>query len=172
MNNREFKRIAEKKKGCALILAGSDSDMLHIEKIIDSLSIYRIPYEVRICSAHKTPGKLIALIKEYSDIDGAIAFIAVARGTDALSGTLSFHTLNPVISCPPDPERLNESCLMNPPGSSNGFIAHPQNVGKFIAQMYAPFNPEYRKLLIKYREQKINDLEQKDREFQKKYRSV
>ena len=170
MVDRSFKNIAQSRKGCAVIIAGSDSDRAHIEKIIASISAYRIPFRVRICSAHKTPGKLAGLLEEYEETGGAIAYISVAGGTDALSGTLSFYTLNPVISCPPDAP--NESCLKNPPGSANATITDPRNVGKFIAQIYAPFNPEYRELLKASREQKIKLLEEKDREFQKKYGGV
>ena len=107
------------KVGYAVIIAGSDSDEAHIKKITDSLNKYDIPYKVRICSAHKQQGKLTEIINAYNDIrSGSLVFIAVAGGTDALSGTLSYHSLHPVISCPPD--GLNQSCLTNPSGSSQG----------------------------------------------------
>ena len=170
MKNPEFGEIAREKRGCAVIFAGSDSDRQHIERIVQSLEEYAIPYEVRICSAHKDPEKLIRLVREYDALVGAIAYIAVAGGTDALSGSLSFHSLNPVISCPPDAP--NQSCLNNPPGSANATINDPRNVGKFIAQMYAPFNPAYRESLIKSLEGKISRLEEKDRIFKKRYRSI
>ena len=65
--------------------------------------------------------------------------IAVAGGTDALSGTLSFHSLHPVVSCPPDPP--NESCLRNPPGSSNATVYSPRNAARFVAQLFAARDP-------------------------------
>lgn len=154
--------------GCAVILAGSESDQKHIERIIESLQAFRIPYEVRICSAHKNPQKLMEIIAEYERMEGALAYVAVAGGTDALSGTLSFHALGPVISCPPDAP--NESCLGNPPGSSNATIYNPKNVGKFVAQIYAAHNAEYSASLRRAREEKIARLEEKDRESRKKYR--
>ncbi|MBN1836740.1 MAG: AIR carboxylase family protein [Spirochaetales bacterium] len=155
------------KKGCAVVVAGSDSDRGHIEAIVESLAAYRIPCEVRICSAHKTPGALLELVREYEEADGAIAFVAVAGGTDALSGSLSFLALNPVISCPPDAP--NDSCLRNPPGSSNATINDPRNVGRFIAQLYAPFNLEYRELVRQSREEKVKKLAAKDREFRESF---
>ncbi len=154
--------------GSAVVVAGSDSDRGHIEQILASLEAFGIPCEVRICSAHKSPQKLLELLAEYEGGGEAVAYIAVAGGTDALSGTLSFLAANPVISCPPDAP--NESCLTNPPGSSNAYIARPQNVGRFIAQMYAPFNPLYRERLERSRREKVDQLAEKDREFRRLYR--
>ena len=73
------------------------------------------------------------------------AGIAVAGGTDALSGTASFHSLHPVISCPPDAP--NQSCWTNPPGSSNLYLARPEDVGRAVAQLFSHLNPNYREKL-------------------------
>lgn len=166
----KFSAAARRGQGCAVILAGSDSDRPHIDKIVESLEEYKIPYEVRICSAHKSPQRLLELIAEYERLAAPLAYIAVAGGTDALSGILSFHTLGPVLSCPPDAP--NPSCLANPPGSSNATIYHPKNVGKFVAQMYAAFNAEYAERLRRVREEKITRLESVDREFRGRYGRV
>ena len=135
MIDDDFMQTMRSNTGCAIIMAGSDSDKNHIEKITDSLNKYEIPHRVRICSAHKQPEELMGIIREYNEVGGLVAYIAVAGGIDALSGTLSYHALGPVISSPPD--GLNESCLRNPPRSSNSYIPKPSNVGRFIAQMYA-----------------------------------
>jgi 5-(carboxyamino)imidazole ribonucleotide mutase len=167
-----FAEVMKSNTGCAVIMAGSDSDVLHIDKIVESLRAYEIPYEVRICSAHKQPDTLLDIIKEYNSVGGSVAYVAVAGGTDALSGTLSFHALGPVISCPPDsasPSSPNISCLTNPPGSSNCYIARPENVGKFIAQVYAGVSPGLRLMLAKSNEAKVKKLEEKDAGFRAKY---
>jgi len=154
------------KVGYAVIIAGSDSDEAHIKKITDSLNKYDIPYKVRICSAHKQQGKLTEIINAYNDIrSGSLVFIAVAGGTDALSGTLSYHSLHPVISCPPD--GLNQSCLTNPSGSSNAYIQKPENVARFIAQMYSP-NPKFRLYLESKIRSKIESLENADKKLEEK----
>ena len=72
------------KKGCAVVMAGSPSDEPHIEKIVSSLKQYEIPFEVRICSAHKQPDDLKKMIDEYNNIEGSVTFVAVAGGADAL----------------------------------------------------------------------------------------
>lgn len=132
-------------KGLVVIVAGSDSDSAHIEKLGKSLDSFGIPYKVRICSAHKQPSAAEAMVQFYNQEKGPLAFVAVAGGTDALSGTLSFHSIYPVISCPPDAP--NQSCLTNPPGSSNAYIARPDNAARFIAQMFSHVVPGYKEVL-------------------------
>ena len=168
--NAKFAEAARRAQGCAVIFAGSDSDRPHVEKIMEGLEAFRIPYEVRICSAHKEPARLLELLAEYESLGAPLAYIAVAGGTDALSGTLSFHALAPVISCPPDAP--NPSCLANPPGSSNATIYDPGNVGKFVAQMYAVFNAGYAERLRRARQEKLARLEEKDRELRERYGRV
>jgi phosphoribosylcarboxyaminoimidazole (NCAIR) mutase len=86
--------------------------------------------------------------------------MAVAGGTDALSGTLAFHADNPVISCPPD--GLNSSCLTNPPGSSNATILSPKNAARFVAQVFSAANPRLKELLGSSRTEKVRHLEEAD----------
>merc|ERR1712216_559615 len=88
-----------------------------------------------ICSAHKQPARLQSVITEYNKSARPILMVGCAGGTDALSGTASYLSKFPVVSCPPD--GMNNTCLTNPPGSSNAFIVKPANVGKFAAQVFA-----------------------------------
>ncbi len=160
-----FRQTMQANTGCAIVMAGSDSDREHIERITKSLGKYEIPHRVRICSAHKQPGKVRGIVEGYNTIGGLVAYVAVAGGTDALSGILSYHALGPVISSPPDAP--NESCLRNPPGSSNAYIVRPDNVGRFIAQMYAGVNPRLKELLEMEKIKKLDSLENADAEFLK-----
>lgn len=163
----EFRKIMQSNTGCAVVMAGSDSDEDHISAIAKSLEKFEIPYRVRICSAHKQPVRLMELITAHNEIGGSVTYVAVAGGTDALSGTASYHTMGPVVSCPPDAP--NQSCLTNPPGSSNAYVAKAGNVGKFIAQIYAGVNPRFRELLEKGNGMKISHLEEADRQFCESY---
>jgi phosphoribosylaminoimidazole carboxylase PurE protein len=171
--DEKFKEIMKSNKGCAVIMAGSGSDEPHIAEIAKSLDLYAIPYQVRICSAHKQPSTLHEIIDEYNAVKGTYAIVAVAGGTDALSGTASFHALAPVISCPPDSKKyangINETCLQNPPGSSNVYIKRAGNVGRFIAQMYAGVNPEYAERLLDQNRKKLVSLQKSDVELKEKF---
>lgn len=154
-------RAIRENKGFVVILAGSDSDKPHIDTISQGLTGYQIPHQTRICSAHKQGEQLTALVQKYDAIPGALAYVAVAGGTDALSGAVSFISTRPVISCPPDAP--NESCLKNPPGSSNAYIARPANAARFVAQSFShlPDTP-YRALLQKEIGEKVGKLVKAD----------
>ncbi|TKJ17226.1 hypothetical protein CEE44_01690 [Candidatus Woesearchaeota archaeon B3_Woes] len=175
MIDDQIRELIEQGHGFAVIMAGSGSDdkpkqegkPSHIEKIADSLEFHAIPYDVRVCSAHKQPDKLMEMIGEYNQFNQPLAIIAVAGGTDALSGTVSYHSLHPVISCPPDVP--NESCLTNPPGSSNAYIARPENVGKFLSQMFSSVHPGARDLLNDRNYRKVESLQGDDITIRQKY---
>jgi len=163
MIDAQFKKIITSNSGCAVILAGSDSDAEHVRQATAALEKYGIPHRVRICSAHKQPDQLLHIIEEYNALGGSVAFVAIAGGSDALSGILSYHALGPVISCPPDAP--NESCLTNPVGSSNAYIERPENVGRFIAQIYAGVNPKFKKRLQQDQAEKVDRLVKADRRY-------
>merc|ERR1711953_1379179 len=139
---------------------GSDSDMPHLEKLQKELSSFNIHSEIRICSAQRQPAQLEAIIKQYNKSVEPLVIVGCAGGTDALSGTASYLSNFPVISCPPD--GMNQTCLTNPPGSSNAFIVKPANIGKFAAQMFARFSPTVAATLNANIAEKIAKLELAD----------
>jgi len=144
-----------------VIMAGSDSDMNHIKKITNNLDEYGIKSIVRICSAHKQPAEVESIVKQYNDSIEPLVIVAVAGGTDALSGTASFHSVYPVVSCPPDAENF-KSCIDNPPGSSNSLVLKPANCARHIAQILGQAVPSARRMLLKKNEEKVRKLEEAD----------
>jgi len=154
--------------GFVLIAAGSDSDMPHLESLKKELAKFKIPSQIRICSAHKQPGRLEALVGEYNKSTEPILMVGCAGGTDALSGTASYLAKFPVISCPPD--GMNNTCLTNPPGSSNSYILKPANMAKFAAQFFAQQCPQVSAALEASIGEKIRKLEQADEQLLKKTR--
>merc|ERR1712185_501069 len=144
--------------------------MPHLENIAKELAKFKIPSQIRICSAHKQPGKLEKLIEEYNKSTVPMMIVGCAGGTDALSGTASYLSLHPVVSCPPD--GMNNTCLTNPPGSSNAFIVKPANIGKFAAQMFACCSKEVAEALEANIAEKIVKLEQADESCLKKAKLV
>ena len=159
-----FREDVEKGLGAVVILAGSGSDGAHVKKISDAVKRYSLPVEARVASAHKESEEVLSLIKFYDSFNGPLAYIAVAGGTDALSGTASWVTNRPVLSCPPDAP--NESCLRNPPGSSNAYVGRADNAARFVAQMFSYINPACGEVLEKNRTQKINEQNKYDFRFQ------
>jgi len=152
------------------IFAGSDSDMPHLENIAKECAKFKIPTQIRICSAHKQPARLEAILKEYNTRTEPMLIVGCAGGTDALSGTASYLSKHPVVSCPPD--GMNNTCLTNPPGSSNAFICKPNNVAKFAAQYFAHASPEISAALDASIAEKIRKLEQADEQLTKKAKTA
>ena len=81
------------------VIMGSDSDLPIVEKGINVLAEYGIPYEVHVYSAHRTPGEVAELIG--SAEDRGIGVIIAAAGMAAhLAGTIAANTTIPVIGIP------------------------------------------------------------------------
>jgi len=158
------------KGGFVAIMAGSDSDMPHLETLKKELAKFKIPSQIRICSAHKQPGRLESVLAHYNKSTEPMLIVGCAGGTDALSGTASYLSKHPVISCPPD--GMNNTCLTNPPGSSNGYIMKPANVAKFAAQFFAHCSSEISAALDASIAEKIRKLEQADEQLLKKARTA
>ncbi len=150
------------KGGLVVIIAGSDSDMPHLKKIQEELNKYGLASVIRICSAHKQPRRCEEIINKYNQSEEPVVFISVAGGTDALSGVVSFHSVHPVISCPPDADDCF-SCLENPPGSSNSLILRPANAARHAAQILGLSNEKIQKAIKKKNKEKIEKLEKADR---------
>merc|ERR1712193_77159 len=129
---------------------------------------FKINSEIRVCSAHKQPGRLQAVLAEYSKSTHPVMLIGCAGGTDALSGTASYLANFPVVSCPPD--GMNKTCLTNPPGSSNAFIVKPANVAKFAAQMFSRCSKDVAKALDANIAEKVTKLVAADEQLAKKRR--
>lgn len=156
--------------GFVLIAAGSDSDMPHLETLKKEIGKFNIPAQIRICSAHKQPARLQALIQQFNKSTEPIMMVGCAGGTDALSGTASYLATFPVVSCPPD--GMNNTCLTNPPGSSNAYCMKPANVAKFAAQFFASSCPTVAAALDASIAEKIRKLEQADEQLLKKARKA
>ena len=81
------------------IVMGSDSDLPVVEKAIDTLKVYGVPFEVHVYSAHRTPVQA----KEFSEKareNGFGAIIAAAGKAAHLAGALAANTTLPVIGIP------------------------------------------------------------------------
>ena len=81
------------------IIIGSDSDLPIIEKAIDILKDFSIPFEVHIYSAHRTPEKAIEFSKNAEDKNFGV-IIAAAGMAAHLAGVIAANTIIPVIGIP------------------------------------------------------------------------
>ena len=77
------------------VIMGSDSDLPVVEKAIDKLKEYGVPYEVHVYSAHRTPVQAGEFARTAQE-NGFGAIIAAAD----LAGALAANTTLPVIGIP------------------------------------------------------------------------
>jgi 5-(carboxyamino)imidazole ribonucleotide mutase len=78
------------------VLVGSKSDLDMAEKVRARLTEFRIPCEVHVASAHRTPEKVDRLVHDPS----TDVFVAMAGLSAALPGVVAARTLKPVIGVP------------------------------------------------------------------------
>ena len=81
------------------IIMGSDSDLPVVEKAIDTLKEFGVPYEVHVFSAHRTPVEASAFSKN-ARANGFGAIIAAAGKAAHLAGAIAANTTLPVIGIP------------------------------------------------------------------------
>ncbi len=81
------------------IIMGSDSDLPIIQKTVDMLKSFGVPYEVHIYSAHRTPveARDFALSARSNDFGVLIAAAGMAAH---LAGAIAANTTLPVIGIP------------------------------------------------------------------------
>ena len=81
------------------IVMGSDSDLPVMEAAADMLKEFRVPYELTIVSAHRTPERMAEYAKKASE-RGLKVIIAGAGGAAHLPGMVAAQTILPVIGVP------------------------------------------------------------------------
>ena len=81
------------------IIMGSDSDLPVVEKAIDTLKEFGVPYEVHVFSAHRTPVQAADFSKNARE-RGFGAIIAAAGKAAHLAGAIAANTTLPVIGIP------------------------------------------------------------------------
>ena len=81
------------------IVMGSDSDLPVVEKAINTLSEYGVPYEVHVFSAHRTPEEARVFASSARQ-NGFGVMIAAAGMAAHLAGAIAANTTLPVIGIP------------------------------------------------------------------------
>ena len=81
------------------IIMGSDSDLPVVEKAIDVLRQFEVPYTVRVLSAHRTPAEA-KKFAESARGKGYGVVIAAAGKAAHLAGAFAANTTLPVIGIP------------------------------------------------------------------------
>jgi len=82
-----------------VIVMGSKKDIDHAKDAEKVAKEFGIPCILRIASSHKTPEKVLSILKEYEN--QVVVYITIAGRSNALSGIIDGNTTKPVIASPP-----------------------------------------------------------------------
>lgn len=134
------------------VLVGSRSDLEQAEKVRARLEEFKVPCEVHVASAHRTPEKVERLASDPQ----AEVFVAMAGLSAALPGAVAARTLRPVIGVPLHRGLGLDSLLsvvQMPPGipvASVGLDA-AENAALLAVEILALAHPELAERLAAYR---------------------
>ncbi len=134
------------------IIMGSSSDAPIAEKAKTILEEFKITYEVKVASAHRTPDALKTIV-ENSDAD---VFIGIAGLSAALPGTIAAHTIKPVIGVPVS-GKINLDAVLSivqmPPGIPVGAVGldRGENAALLAVEILAIKDKKLAKKLADYR---------------------
>ena len=130
------------------IIMGSRADMGHAEKIAAALRELGLPYEMRIGSAHKTPGHVLQMLAAYEADERRKVYITIAGRSNALSGFVDAQTAAPVITCPPPSDKFAGadifSSLRMPSGVAPALVLEPAGAALLAAKILGLADAELR----------------------------
>lgn len=159
------------------VIMGSDSDLPIVDKGIQILKNYNVPFEVHIYSAHRTPEQT----KEFSinaRKNGFGVIIAAAGKAAHLAGSIAANTTLPVIGIPIKSSTLDGldallSTVQMPQGMPVATVAidGAENAALLAIQILSVLDESLAKKLDEKRKENILNILEKDSIISKKYNS-
>jgi len=150
--------------GKVVVIMGSKRDVGHCQRISSVLRKFGVECILRVASAHKTPLKVLDIIREYEAEE--VVFITVAGKSNALSGFVDANTNRPVITCPPHGDKFVEadifSGLRMPSGVCPLTALEPEQAALAALKIFGLTNEKLRGKIGKYQETKRGEIEQAD----------
>lgn len=148
---------------------GSDRDLDFSREIGKYLKLLGIDYEFRVASAHKTPEKVLEVLRTLEAEN--VVYITVAGRSNALSGFVDANTSKPVIACPPYSQKFGGadiySSLRMPSGVGCTVTLAPEGAAIAAAKIFALENKELGERVGEYQFSKKRDVENADETVRK-----
>ena len=154
------------------IVMGSDSDLPVVQKCLDQLKKFGIPFEAHVFSAHRTP----ALVEKFASSakDNGFGVIIAAAGKAAhLGGVIAAFTTLPVIGIPIKSSTMDGldsllSMVQMPGGIPVATVAidGAQNAAILAAQILAISDDTLAAKLDDFKKDMESGVEAKDRKLQ------
>ncbi len=140
------------------IIMGSDSDLPTMQDAIAACEEFKVPYEVGIVSAHRTPDRMVDYAK-HAHLRGLKVIIAGAGGAAHLPGMVAALTPLPVIGVPVASRHLQGvdslySIVQMPAGIPVATVAigNAKNAGLLAVQILASHDPDLLAQVQRYRQ--------------------
>ena len=150
--------------GKAVIVMGSEKDLEFSKDIGKHLKTFSVNYVLRVASAHKTPQKVLEILKEFED--EKVIYITVAGRSNALSAFIDASTSKPVIACPPYSDKYGGadvySSLRVPSGIGCVVTIEAEAAAIATAKIFALEDKELKKKVSEYQLEKKKDIEKAD----------
>ena len=147
--------------GKAIIIMGSERDLDFSREIAKYLKLLAVNYEFRVASAHKTPEKVLEIIKQFEK--EKVVYVTVAGRSNALSAFIDGNTTKPVIACPPYSEKFGGadiySSLRVPSGIGSVVTIEPEGAAIATAKIFAVEDAEMQKRMREYQATKKKEIE-------------
>lgn len=157
------------------ILMGSDSDLPVVEKAIDTLKSFGVPYEVHVYSAHRTPQQVHEFTAQARE-NGFGVLIAAAGKAAHLAGSVAAGTTLPVIGIPIKSSTLDGldallSTVQMPGGIPVATVAidGAQNAALLAVQMLGIEDPEIAAKLNAQRAEAAEKVLKKNKKTEEEY---
>jgi 5-(carboxyamino)imidazole ribonucleotide mutase len=151
-------------KGKAVIIMGSERDLEFCRDISKHLKTFGVEYVLRVGSAHKTPLKVLEILKEFEN--AKVIYITVAGRSNALSAFVDASTCKPVIACPPYSDKYGGtdiySSLRLPSGIGCVVTIEPEAAAIATAKIFAAEYEELGKKIKAYQLDKKKEIEKAD----------
>ena len=154
------------------VVMGSDSDLPTMQPCMDRLNAFGIPYQVRIISAHRTPGAAEEFASTAKD-EGFGVIIAAAGKAAHLAGVLAAYTVLPIIGVPIKPSLMGGldsllSMVQMPKGVPVACVAvdGAENAAILAAQILALSDPALTMELGKHKQTMEQSVMEKDANLQ------
>jgi 5-(carboxyamino)imidazole ribonucleotide mutase len=155
--------------GKAVVIMGSERDLDFSREITKYLKLLGVDYEFRVASAHKTPQKVLEIIKEFEN--QKIVFVTVAGRSNALSAFIDGNTAKPVIACPPYSEKFGGADLYSsirvPSGIGSVVTIEPEGAAIAAAKMLALEDTELAAKVTEYQADKKKELDKANESVKK-----
>lgn len=156
-------------KARVVILMGSERDAEFCREIVKHLKEFSLDYVFRVASAHKTPDKVLEILKGYEK--ERVVYVTVAGRSNALSAFVDANTVKPVIACPPYSEKFGGadiySSLRVPSGIGLVVTIEPEAAAIATAKILAVENKELEKRVREYQQAKKDEIEKADMSVKK-----